>query len=253
MQTALITGSSAGIGKETAYVYAKNKYNLVLVARRIDSLNQIKKEIEDKYNVSVTVIAQDLATLESAKKLYSQILDSGIVIDVLINNAGFGDGVLFNESDYQRNENMLILNIVTLTHLTKLFLADMVKRKSGNIVNIASAAAYQGIPNLAIYAASKAYVLHFTEALAFELKNTNVKVTAICPGATQSEFASVANLNEKTFSKAPTAKALAEYIFKSMQKGKVNATHGFKNRLLVFVSRFSPRKMNTLLAGKIME
>ena len=150
-------------------------------------------------------------------------------------------------------ENMLILNMVTLTKLTKLFVQDMVKNQSGHIINIASTAAFQAVPNFASYAATKAYVMHFSEAIAYELKKDNVKVTVINPGATKSEFADTAKVDQKHFSKAPDSRDLAEFIYSSMVKGTVTAIHGFKNKLLAFSIRTSPRKMTTAVAGKMFE
>ena len=151
-------------------------------------------------------------------------------------------------------ENMLILNMITLTKLCKLFIRDMLKIGNGNIINIASTGAFQGIPKLASYAATKAYVLHFSEAISDELKNSPIKVTAICPGPTQSEFADTAKVkNKKIFTKAPTSREVAEYTYKMMTKGKITAIHGFKNNFLNFVQRFIPRKLATVVSGKIMK
>jgi len=254
MKTALITGASSGIGKETAFIYAKNKYNLILVARRLDNLNQIKAEIETTHKVSVFVIGMDLAQLKSAEALYKKVTDANLEVDVLINNAGFGIYKNFADSNIEKEEQMLLLNIVTLTKLTKLFIPNMIKKGSGNIVNIASAAAFQPIPTLATYAASKSFVMSFSEAIAFELKGKNIMVTAICPGATKSEFGTTAGYSEnsKVFKGIPTSKDLAKFIYASMKKGKTNAIHGFKNNFLVFLGRTAPRKVLTFIAYKII-
>ncbi len=253
MKTVLITGASSGIGKETAYVYAENNYNLVLVARRKENLEAIKSEIEENNKVKVNIFDIDLARTNSAEELYKKVNDANLKIDVLINNAGFGIDGYFKDMDINRIENMLILNIITLTKLTRLFVNDMLKNKSGHIINIASMAAYQGIPKFASYSASKSYVLNFTEAIAHELKSHNIKVTVINPGATQSEFAEVANAKHAAFNNAPTSKELADFIFNSMKKAKVNANHGFKNNFLNFFSRFMPRKIVVNIAAKMME
>jgi short-subunit dehydrogenase len=251
-KTALITGASSGIGKETAYVYAKNNYNLIIVARRIDNLNKIKDEIENNHQVIVEVISMDLAVLDAAENLFNKVKNQKI--DVLINNAGFGLFGDFLNQDIKQEEKMLVLNIVTLTKLTRLFAKKMVNEKGGNIINIASTAAFQPVPTLATYAATKAYVLNFSEAIAFELKPKNVFVTAICPGATQTEFGKVAGFDENNsfFKGIPSAKELAAFIFNAMQKKKTFAIHGFKNRFLAFSNRFGPRKLVTFLAYKIM-
>ncbi len=253
MKTVLITGASSGIGKEMAYVYAENNYNLILVARRKENLEAIKIDIEQKHKIQVEIFDIDLSKTNSAELLYKKVNDKNLKVNVLINNAGFGINGKFKDIDMEWEENMLILNMLTLTKLTKLFVKDMVKLESGNIVNIASTASFQAVPNFATYAASKAYVLHFSEAIAYELKNDNVKVTVVCPGATKSEFAEVSNTDEKLFSKAPTSRELAEFTYKSMKKGKVTAVHGFKNNLMVQSIRTTPRKLVTAVAAKVMK
>lgn len=253
MKTVLITGASSGIGKEMAYIYAENNYNLILVARRKENLEAIKNDIEQKHQNAVEIFDIDLSKTDSAEKLYKKVSEKELKVDVLINNAGFGIHGQFKKTDMEWEESMLILNMVTLTKLTKLFVKDMLKAGSGNIINIASTASFQAVPNFSTYAASKAYVLHFSEAIAHELKDDNIKVTVICPGTTKSEFADVANVDQKYFSKAPTSKELAEFTFKAMKKGKVTTIHGLKNNLLVFSARTAPRKMVTAVAAKVME
>ncbi len=253
MKTVLITGASSGIGKEIAYVYAENKYNLVLVARRKEKLEAIKNDIEQKYEVTVEIIDTDLSKLDSAEKLYEQIAAKNIEINILINNAGFGINGKFIDADIKSETDMLLLNIVTLTKLTKLFAKDMIKSGGGDIINIASTAAFQAVPNFAAYAASKSYVLHFSEAIAFELKDKNINVTAICPGATQSEFAKVSNTDEKHFKNGPSSRELAEFTYTTMKSKIPVAVHGFINRLMVFSLRFSPRKAIVAIAAKMMK
>ena len=254
MKTTLITGASSGIGKELAYVYAEKKFNLILVARRKERLQEIKTDIKKKHNVSVDIIGLDLSKLDSPEQLYGKVNDKGLKVDVLINNAGYGVYGPFIGTEMEKETGMLLLNMVTLTKLTKLFAADFVKNGKGHIINIASTAAFQAVPTMATYAATKAYVLSFSEAIAHELKNQNVKVTAICPGATQSEFAQVADIGDPAmFNKAPTSRELAEFTYKSMIKGKTTAIHGAKNSFLVFATRLSPRKVVTAIAAKMMD
>ena len=250
-KTVLITGASSGIGKDLSYVYARNKYNLILVARRIDKLTEIKSDVENKYKIDVEIIELDLSLTKSADLLFEKVKNNNV--DVLINNAGFGINGLFKDMDIEHITNMLTLNIVTLTRLTKLFAGKMLKSDGGKIVNIASTAAFQAIPTFATYAASKAYVLHFTEALASEYKNTNVKFIAICPGATQSEFMETANVKEVKFFKMPTSMQVAEYTYKSEQNNTTTAIHGFVNKFLVFMLRFSSRKINAYISAKFFE
>ncbi len=253
MKTVLITGASSGIGKESAYVYAEHNYNLILSARRKENLEAVKKEIEEKHKVKVDIFDIDLSKTDSAEQLYNQVKAANLKVDVLINNAGFGINGDFQDIDINKEENMLILNIITLTKLTKLFVRDMVKEGNGHIINIASTAAFQGIPKFATYAASKVYVLHFSEAIAQELKKDNIKVTVINPGATKSEFAETAGFTGDVFSKTPSSRDLAEFIYKTMKKGKISAIHGFKNKILSFSTRLTPRNLLTKIAGKMME
>jgi len=255
MKTVLITGASSGIGKETAFEYARHSYNLVLVARRQDHLEAIKNEIENQYKVNVYVIALDLSNLKSAESLYKEVNDKNLKIDVLINNAGFGIHGELVTNDLQKLEDMLVLNMVTLSKLTQIFAKNMVKNGGGHIINLASAAAFQPIPSFAAYAATKAYVMNFSDAIAYELKDKNVKITTISPGATQSEFGSVAGFDENNdfFDKTPSSKDLANFIYKAMLKNKTNTIHGLKNFILAQSNRFAPRKMTVAIAAKMMK
>lgn len=255
MKTVLITGASSGIGKETAYEYARNNYNVVLVARRKENLDAIKIAIEATYKGSVNIIAMDLSQLKSAEDLFQKVSSKKLSVDVLINNAGFGIYGDLLTNDIEKLEEMLVLNMVTLSKLTQLFAKEMVKNGSGHIINIASTAAFQPVPSLAAYSATKTYVMNFSDAIAYELKDKNVKVTTISPGATQSEFGVTAGFGEDDpfFNKMPTSKDLAEFIYQAMIKNKTNAIHGLKNSILAFSNRFSPRKMTTAIAAKMMK
>jgi short-subunit dehydrogenase len=250
---ALITGASSGIGKDLAYVYAENNYDLVLVARRKENLEKIKKEIEEKIKSKVEIFSMDLAGLNSAELLYEEIKQKNIDIQVLINNAGFGVYGDFIDADISGDEGMVLLNIMTLTKLTKLFAADMKDNGGGNIVNIASTGAFQPVPGIAIYAATKAYVLSFSEAINFEMKKHNVSVTAICPGPTKTEFAKVAKMSNNPFKNAPTARELAEFTYKSMIKRKACAVHGLRNSIVAFSVKMMPRKLVLAIAEKVMK
>jgi len=255
MKTVLITGASSGIGKETAFEYARNGYNLILVARRKDNLETIKKEIEATHKKKVDIISLDLSNLKSAEELFQEIKDKKLQVDVLINNAGFGIYGDLLTNDTEKLADMLVLNMITLSKLTQLFAQEMVKNGGGHIINIASTAAFQPVPGLAAYAATKAYVMNFSDAITFELKDKNVKVTTISPGATQSEFGATAGFGEDAtfFNKMPTSKDLAQFIYQSMIKNKTNAIHGIKNSFLAFSNRFSPRKMTTKVASLMMK
>jgi len=255
MKTVLITGASSGIGKETAYEYAKHQYNLVLVARRKDRLVAIKNDIETQQKVKVHVFAMDLSKLDSAENLYEEVINMNLKIEVLINNAGFGIHGDLVTNNLQKLEDMLVLNMITLSKLTRLFAGEMVHNGGGHIINLASAAAFQPVPTFAAYSATKAYVMNFSDAVAYELKDKNVKITTISPGATQSEFGSVAGFDENNnfFDKTPSSKDLAHFIYQSMIKNKTNTIHGIKNFILAQSNRFAPRKLTTLIAAKMMK
>jgi len=254
MQTVLITGASSGIGKETAYVFAKNNYNLILIARRKDVLENIKIDIESKFKINVTIIILDLSDINSSNEVYRIIKEKNLLVDILINNAGFGLSGNFIDIDIENESNMLLLNMITLTKLTKLFLRDMVKNDSGTIINIASTGAFQPVPYMACYGATKAYVLNFTEAIAYELRKTKVKIIAICPGATESEFSKVAGVeNAIMFKSVPSSMELGQFIFNNMNSGKYSKIHGLKNRILKNAGLFTPRKIELAVTAGIVK
>ena len=243
MKTALITGASGGIGLELAKIFAKNKIDTILVARDEIKLVSLAEELKQQ-GISARVLPKDLSNYHTAKEAFDFCEQNNIRVDYLINNAGFGDFGFFAESDWKKQEQMINLNITALTYLTRLFLPGMVERKSGKIMNVASTAAFQPGPTMSVYYATKAYVLHFSEAISNELEGTGVTVTALCPGATQSGFQKAAAMEESKLvkgKKLPTSKEVAEYGYKAMMTGKAVAIHGLKGKLLVFGARFSPR------------
>src|SRR5271154_4231612 len=187
-KTALVTGASFGIGTEFARIFARESYNLVLVARTADKLRQLASELEKAHGTRSLILATDLTDPGASAYVLDQTTRSDIQIDVLVNNAGFGQYGKFAENDLEECLRQIQLNITTLTHLTRLYLPAMIERKTGKILNVASTAAFQPGPLMAVYYATKAYVLHFSEALANELNGTGVTVTCLCPGATVTEF-----------------------------------------------------------------
>lgn len=256
MKTALITGASGGIGLELAKIHASKGGNLVIVARSEEKLLKLKSELESTYKVSVFVIVKDLSDYSSIEQVYKEVKAQNIKIDYLINNAGFGAHGFFSEIPWEKEYEMIQLNITCLTYLTKLFLNDLISQKSGRIMNLASTAAFQPGPTMAVYFASKAFVLSFSEALHNELEGTGITVTALCPGPTQSDFFSTANMNNSKLVKGknlPTAHEVALYGYTSMLKGKPVAIHGIKNKLLAFSVRFSPRNLVTKVTRKMQE
>jgi hypothetical protein len=244
MATALITGASSGIGLEFAEVFARNSYNLVLVARSAGKLDELSTKLSSKYGVSVTVVAKDLSNLAAVDELVATLKQANIGVDVLINNAGFGNFGLFAETAWEKELEMINLNMASLTYMTKTLLPAMIQRKSGKILNVASTAAFQPGPLMAVYYATKAYVLSFSEAIANELQGTGVSVTALCPGPTTSGFQDKAAMNDSKLvkgKKLPTSKDVAEYGYAALMSGKTVAVHGAMNKMMAQSIRFTPR------------
>ena len=254
--TALITGASNGIGLELAKVHASKGGDLVLVARNKSKLDELKTELEKQFKVSVYTIDKDLSVTNAAQEIYDETNKQNIQVDYLINNAGFGDFGMFVETDWNKELQMINLNITTLTHFTKLYLNDMVKRRNGKIMNVASTAAFQSGPTMAVYCATKAYVLSFTEALSNELRDKGITVTALCPGATETGFQVAGGMEESELfkgKKLPTAIEVAEYGYTSMIKGKSVAIHGIMNYIMANSIRFIPRSMVLKVSRKLLD
>ena len=231
----LITGATSGIGLELAELFAKDKNNLVLVARGTDKLKEIKDNYEKNYGINIEIISADLSDLNAPENIYKILKEKQISIDNLVNNAGFASFGLFNEIDKEVDLGMLKVNVFALTHLIKLFLPDMVKNKKGRILNIASTAAFQPGPLMAVYYASKAYVLYLSEALASELEGTGVTVTALCPGPTKTGFQQRAKMEKSKLIKSNVmdAKAVSKTGYDALMNGKTFVVPGFKNKMLV--------------------
>ncbi len=252
MKTVLITGASGGIGKVFAQIFAKNNYNLVLVARNEEKLNRIARELQTQYKVKVSILVEDLSKSETASKVYNAIKEREIIIDILINNAGFGDFGNFVDEDLKTVTEMIHLNITTLTEMTFLFVKDMKARDSGKILNIASTAAFQPLPKFAVYAATKSYVLHFTEALHYELKNTNIAVSVLCPGPTATGFAKRANADKLNFFKnSMDSKIVAQIGYEGLMKNKMTVISGLKNKLMSLSRTIPSRKLLVKMVGGI--
>ncbi len=252
-ETALITGASGGLGENFAQIFAQKKYNLVLVARSEYKMKNIAQELESKYKIKTTVLAQDLSKPNSAEKIYNEVKNRDIKIDVLINNAGFGKIGAFKDEKLNTLTEMLNLNITTLTELIALFLPEMIERNKGKIMNIASTAAFQPLPNFSVYAASKAYVLNFTEALHYELKDTNIAVTAFCPGPTHTGFAKRANAETLSlFKNAMNSKEVAKIGYNALMNNKMYKIAGFMNKLMAYSSRLlMSRRLIVNMVGKM--
>ncbi|HIT91111.1 MAG TPA: SDR family oxidoreductase [Candidatus Merdenecus merdavium] len=253
-KTALITGASSGLGLEFAKIYAKQGYHLVLVARNEGKLYSLKSELEKKYQATVHVFAKDLSLDDSPFDVFDYVLEHHIVIDTLINNAGFGDFGTFAHSDLQKQTDMVHVNVLTLMQLCHLFLKPMIQRGNGNIINMCSIAGFQPGAMMSTYYATKAFVLSFSEAISVELKGTGVSVMALCPGPTKTGFEEKADLGMSGLFKNiknSTAKEVAEFGYKKMKKKKVVAVHGINNKIIVFGSKILPRKVVRNLVYKI--
>ena len=259
-QTALITGASFGIGLELARISAREGYNLVLVARSADKLRQLASELEKAHGTRSLILPVDLSDPGSAAYVFDQATRANIVVDILVNNAGFGQYGFFAENDLEDCLRQIQLNITTLTHLTRLYLPEMIDRArsdktTGRILNVASTAAFQAGPLMAVYYATKAYVLHFSEAIANELKGTGVTVTCLCPGPTSTEFQERAKITGIRLTKFGTmdARTVAEDGYRALMAGKPVVISGFKNWLVAQSVRFAPRRMATAMARKLQE
>ncbi len=251
-KTGLITGASSGIGYELSKVFAKNGYDLVLVARNAERLNDISEEIQKQYDVHVKVIPKDLSKSLAPQELYDEVAADGIGIDVLVNNVGVGTYGKYTDSSTEQQMDLIQINITSLTMLCKLFGTDMVAKGSGRILNVASTAAFQAGPFMSTYYASKAYVLLLSEALGYELRHDNVTVTVLCPGPTQTEFFQRIDMIGTNLERSPfkmSAAKVAESGFSGMLKGKTIVIPGLINKLLAFSVRLTPRRVTTAIAS----
>lgn len=245
-KTALITGASSGIGKELAIIHAKNGGDLILIARREAKLIELKKKLELKYNVNVEVLSKDLTQVNAPHEIYEKVKQKGIEIEYLINNAGFGALGKFYELDLNRQMSMINLNITALTVLTHLFLSDFVKRNSGKILNTSSTASFMPGPLQSVYFATKAYVTFFSNALSEELNNTNITVTNLMPGATESEFGVTSGMDKtEMFKKTVTSYSVALDGYNGMLKGKLDVISGLKpmQKVMMAMIPFMPKKL----------
>jgi len=254
-KTALITGASFGIGLEFSRIFAREGYNLILVARSADRLRQLASELEKAHGIRSLILAADLTQPGAPAYVLDQTTRADIQIDVLVNNAGFGQYGFFAGNDLEDCLRQIQLNVTTLTHLTRLYLPAMIERKTGGILNVASTAAFQPGPLMAVYFATKAYVLHFSEALANELNGTGVTVTCLCPGPTATEFqerAKATGVNLMKFG-VMDARTVAEDGYRALIARKPVAISGFRNWLLAQSVRFAPRHLATTIARKTQE
>jgi len=255
-QTALITGASGGIGYELAKLFANDHYNLILVARSSAKLTQFAGELQRQFGIEARPIALDLTAAPAPQFLFDQLQREGIAVDILVNNAGYGRMGQFADLSLEDNLGQIQLNVTALTHLTKLFLGPMLERRSGRIMNVASTAGFQPGPLMAVYYATKAYVISFSEALANELAGTGITVTCLCPGVTDTGFQGRAGTeNTLLFRKIRPmdAKTVARDGYRGLMAGKTLVISGFRNWLLAEATRFGPRKLVTAVSRKVMD
>lgn len=255
-KTALITGASSGIGLELAKLFAKDGHNVVLVARSESKLQALALDLRTRYGVEALVLPLDLSDVKQVDSLYPTLQTKGIHIHFLVNNAGFGDYALFHEADAAKTQQMLDVNIQALTRLSQQFVKPMVENKFGRIMNVASTAAFQPGPLMAVYYASKAYVLSLSEAMHNELEGTGVSVTALCPGPTESGFQDAADMNSsKLLKRIPMASAssVAQYGYRALLAGKMTAIPGLLNNIGVQALRITPRAWAVKLIRSIQD
>lgn len=249
-KTALVTGASSGLGVDFADELAARGCNLVLVARREKLLRQHAEAISARHGVAVSVVAMDLAAKDAPQALYDRLGAEGVAVDVLVNNAGYGLYGPFTQLDWERERGMLELDIIALVHLSKLFARDMVARNFGFMLHVASIGAYQPAPLYASYGAAKAFVLHFGEALSYELRRTNVRSTVVSPGVTATEFLKVSGQQATLYQRLTmmTSPQVARAGVEAMLRGRPSLVTGRFNALAAFTMRLLPRRAQAALA-----
>ncbi|MCP5206788.1 MAG: SDR family oxidoreductase [Hahellaceae bacterium] len=255
-KTVLITGASSGIGYAIAKRFASEGYAVVLVARRKEKLDAVAKELKQKYATPVTTISHDLSAHNAARTLYTKMGELNINVDVLVNNAGRGHYGQCIDLDVEMEEETIALNVTALTSLSKLFGKAMASRHQGHIINIASIAAFIPGPGMAVYNASKAFVLSFSEALHEELRASGVGVTASCPGPTESEFFELAGtdkMDNLKYAQMMSADVVADEIYKAMIKNKSFVVHGASNKLVTMLPRTMPRTLVARMVKALMK
>ena len=256
MATVLITGASGGIGLELAKIFANDGYDLVLTARSENKLLELQKELSAQYDACSYVFPCDLAEKDAALAVYEFTRSKGIMIDVLVNNAGFGDCAYLAESDWQKQYDMVRLNIIALMQLTRVYLPEMKERRSGRILNIASVASFAAGPGMSVYYASKAFVRSFSEAVAEEVREYGVTVTALCPGPVKTGFEKAANLEGSkmfTLLHAADAHKVALCGYRALMKGRTLKYYGLSAKAMSLAVRVFPRALARKVAKKVNE
>tara|TARA_B100000287_G_scaffold435620_1_gene505000 strand:- start:1729 stop:2490 length:762 start_codon:yes stop_codon:yes gene_type:complete len=249
MKTAIVTGGASGIGLEFVKLLVNDDYKVFVVDNSKENLNRLKSKFDPK---NIETINQDLSKTDSPEKIYKNLKNKNI--DVLINNAGFGTFGKFHNSDWKRDRDMINLHVLNTTHLTKLFLKDMVKKNEGKILNISSVAAFQPGPLMSLYYATKAFILHFTEAISNEVKDKNISISVLCPGQTSTNFQkNVSTKKNKIKFNTGCPIKVAKYGYDSLKKNTTVSVPGFWNKVIVLLVRILPRSTSTNLVRYIQE
>ncbi len=248
----LITGASSGIGEAFAHEFAARGSHLILVARSEAKLIALAEKLHKNYGIQAQVIVSDLSQHGSAAELYQQCVGRGLNVDCLINNAGFATHGLFEQLSGPRQHDEVMLNVTAVVDLTHLFLPDMLKKQSGAVINVASTAAFQPTPNMAVYGATKAFVLSFTEALWEENRKRGVQFLALCPGSTETEFFNIVGADEASVGKRDTPENVVQVALRALQAKKAYAIPGLKNFISAQMSRFFTRKQMLFVVGRML-
>ncbi len=254
-RTALVTGASSGIGYELATLLAQDHYDLVLVARNETALRQLADELVKRQGITCTVLADDLSDSHTPERLVARLREASLDIDVLVNNAGFGTHGPFVEADVASQLQMIQVNLVALTHLTRLLVPSMVSRTWGRVLNVASTAAFQPGPLMAVYYATKAYVVSFSEAVGHELRGSGVTITALCPGPTRTEFQRRAGVEDTPLMRGRImdARTVALAGYRGLMQGRSLVIPGVRNRVLAGLTRVVPRQITLEIVRRIQE
>ena len=243
-KTALITGGAGGIGFELARVYAKNSYNVLLIDINDKALVESKSKLEKEFSITASTLAIDLSSEKAAEKIYKYTTENNIVVNTLINNAGFGVYGKYSVSDWSREQSMMNIHVYITAALTKYYLKEMVKRNEGQVLNVASLAGFQPGPFMSMYYATKAFVISFTESISREHKDTNINISVLCPGITKTGFQkSVSENSDPKARNMASAQNVAEYAFEKLKQNKVVIIPGFKNKILSILPGLLPRSM----------
>jgi uncharacterized protein len=252
---ALVTGASSGLGVDFAHQLAALGCHLILVARREERLNAVAEQVRGQRGVQVETVIMDLSLPDAPQQLYDRLKANNRQVDVLINNAGFGLYGEFIKLDWEREQNMLQLDIMTVVHMTKLFARDMVARNFGYILQVSSIGAYQPSPLYATYSAAKSFVLNFSEAVNYELRRTNVRISVVSPGITKTEFLQVSGQNATLYQRMVmmTSDEVVRAALNAMLKGRPSIVPGILNALMVWTNRLMPRRVATMIGYRLME